>query len=235
VAKTRGQNRAVSLGLFWSIELQIDGLLLTAEATAPVGDNWTSNRLYAEGSPEQISDFLQTVKGKNGVLDFDAVIPAPELLSHTASGARNIDGQEVTEWYVIAEADHAENRPAKVRIFTPEEEAELNNIGHRSWYDWNNNNWGTKWNACDPEIEDEASKQYGYVRITVLNRPIRLHEKDNVSDLESSRLAGLKAFIWSNLCTRHIPEKLTSRGHHDWPDKPITRTRAVARLMAAYP
>jgi hypothetical protein len=29
-----------------------------------------------------------------------------------------------------------------------------------------------------------------------------LHEKDNVSDFESSGLAGLKAFIWSNLCTR---------------------------------
>jgi hypothetical protein len=130
--------------------------------------NWTSNRLYAEGSPEQISEFLETVKGKNGVLDFNAIIPAPELLSHTASGARNVDGKEVTEWYVIAEADHVENRPAKVRIFTPDEEAELNNISHRSWYDWNRNNWGTKWNACDPEIEDEASKQYGYVRITYM-------------------------------------------------------------------
>ena len=53
--------------------------------------NWTSNRLYAEGSPEQISEFLETVKGKNGVLDFNAVIPRPELLSHTAcGGARNI-------------------------------------------------------------------------------------------------------------------------------------------------
>src|SRR5580704_13320428 len=55
--------------------------------------------------------------------------------------------------------------------------------------------------------------------LTVLNRPICLHEKDNVSDLESSRLAGLKQFIWSNLCTRHIPNKLTPRGHEDWPDK----------------
>jgi hypothetical protein len=32
-------------------------------------------------------------------------------------------------------------------------------------------------------------------------------------------LAGFKAFIWSNLCRRHIPERLTPRGHHDWPDK----------------
>jgi len=33
----------------------------------------------------------------------------------------------------------------------------------------------------------------------------------------------LKAFIWSNLCTRHIQNKLTPRGHEDWPDKRATR------------
>ena len=32
-------------------------------------------------------------------------------------------------------------------------------------------------------------------------------------------MAGFFALIWSNLCTRHIPGKLTPRGHHDWPDK----------------
>jgi len=48
-------------------------------------------------------------------------------------------------------------------------------------------------------------------------------EKLSVSDLESSSLAGFLALIWSNLCTRHIPDKLTPRGHHDWPDKRVTR------------
>jgi hypothetical protein len=66
--------------------------------------------------------------------------------------------------------------------------------------------------------------------MAVLNRPICLHEKDNVSDLESGRSAGLKACVWSNLCTRHIPKKLTPRGHEDWPDKRATRTeRAEGR------
>ena len=34
-----------------------------------------------------------------------------------------------------------------------------------------------------------------------------------------SRLAGFLPFIWSNLCTRYILDKLTPRGHEDWPDK----------------
>jgi hypothetical protein len=52
-------------------------------------------------------------------------------------------------------------------------------------------------------------------------------------------LAGLKAFIWSNLCTRHNPKKLMPRGHHDWPDKRRTRKVSgshrgrVARLAKA--
>jgi hypothetical protein len=40
----------------------------------------------------------------------------------------------------------------------------------------------------------------------------------SVNDLESNRLAGIFRVIWSNLCTRHIPDKLKLRGHHDWPD-----------------
>jgi hypothetical protein len=28
-------------------------------------------------------------------------------------------------------------------------------------------------------------------------------------------LAGFLALIWSNLCTRYIPDKLTPRGHHE--------------------
>ena len=50
-------------------------------------------------------------------------------------------------------------------------------------------------------------------------------DKLSVSDLESSSLAGFFALIWSNLCTRHIPDKLAPRGHHDWPDKRVTRQR----------
>src|SRR6266852_6295184 len=54
-------------------------------------------------------------------------------------------------------------------------------------------------------------------------------EKLSVSDLESSSLAGFFALIWSNLCTRHIPDKLTPRGHHDWPDKRVLRQSARQR------
>src|ERR1051326_1665841 len=67
------------------------------------------------------------------------------------------------------------------------------------------------------------ASQDGSGRMTVLNRPICFFRIFSASDLRSNRLAGLKAFIWSNLCMRHIPNKLTPRGHEDWPDKRTTR------------
>src|SRR5580704_11558940 len=68
--------------------------------------------------------------------------------------------------------------------------------------------------------------------MTVLNRPICFFRVFSASDLKSNRLDGLKAFIWSNLCTRHIPNKLTPRGHEDWPDK---RRRVYQCLARAEP
>jgi len=55
---------------------------------------------------------------------------------------------------------------------------------------------------------------------------ICLNLNPSVSDLESSSLAGFFAFIRPNLCTRHIPGKLTPRGHHDWPNKRPNRKPA---------
>jgi hypothetical protein len=46
-----------------------------------------------------------------------------------------------------------------------------------------------------------------------------LAQKPSVSDLESISLAGFFAFIGSNLCTRYIQSKLTTRGHHDWRNR----------------
>ena len=38
----------------------------------------------------------------------------------------------------------------------------------------------------------------------------------------------MKAFIWSNLCTRHTANKLTPRGHEHWPDKRLKWDPATA-------
>ena len=51
-----------------------------------------------------------------------------------------------------------------VRVFTPEELAVLEDIGHDSWYTWCIQHWGTKWNACRAHI-DSTGLEAGSIEI----------------------------------------------------------------------
>ena len=33
---------------------------------------------------------------------------------------------------------------------------ERDKFGHNNWFDWSVKNWGTKWNACDPQLIEET-------------------------------------------------------------------------------
>src|SRR5580658_6018867 len=126
--------------------------------------NWTSNRIYVEGDQADIRAFLEAVKWEDELFDFTRLIPMPELLKHTGSGHSTIDGKKVTSWYVIKPWNPEKGEQEETRLFTPEEEAELKAIGHLDWYSWSVQNWGTKWNACRAEIDDNS--EHGYAEIT---------------------------------------------------------------------
>ena len=85
--------------------------------------NWTTNRLVAKGNPERIRNFLHLIKTERQPLDFHSIIPAPEIIRHAIKGLSPI----VPQWheqYLIDETHW--------RDFTPEEEKELDALGHRS-------------------------------------------------------------------------------------------------------
>jgi Ferredoxin-like domain in Api92-like protein len=134
--------------------------------------NWTSNKIEVEGPADQLRVFLDAIKGENGVLDFNSLIPMPSLLRHTNSGTNTIDGVAVHSWYVEQEADYANGVKEIARRFTQAEEDELNQIGYRSWYEWSIQHWGTKWNACDPEIIDEGSYRIDITFNTAWSAPM---------------------------------------------------------------
>jgi hypothetical protein len=125
--------------------------------------NWTSTRITVEGDQADIRSFLEAVKWEDQLFDFNRLIPMPEILKHTGSGGRTIDGKDVSSWYIIA--PQTPDSPEKVRLFTPEEEADLAAIGHRDWYNWSCANWNTKWNACQVAIDD-GSIEFGNIEIT---------------------------------------------------------------------
>jgi len=134
--------------------------------------NWTLNRVTAEGEEGDVRAFLDAVKSDDQVFDFNRIIPIPQILSHTVSGSREFDGRKYASWFV--ENPGAAFNDRIERPFTEGEQSQLKEIGHSDWYSWCCANWGTKWNACDPEIEDEKSIRYGSVAIifsTAWNEP----------------------------------------------------------------
>lgn len=90
-------------------------------------------------------------------IDFDKIIPMPEILKNTGSGAKSfiVDGEEVRvrTWY-------CNHQTGEERRFTEEEEKEIAALGCTSWYDWAIDHWDTKWNAYDDEVIDDDENSY---------------------------------------------------------------------------
>jgi hypothetical protein len=177
--------------------------------------NWTSNTIRIEGAEADLRAFLEAVKWQNEIFDFNRIIPMPELLKHTGSGNRTIKGREVHEWYVIGHESALLTDDKSVRLFTPEEEATLKQIGHRSWYTWCYENWGTKWNACRAELAEDCAKE-GHVEIrfdTAWAAPMPVIEKIFEMFPKLSFL-----FSWENEgeCERHtIEHRATAEQAHN--------------------
>ena len=94
--------------------------------------NWTYNNVQFIGKTEDNVKQLQTMlKSDDNEFDFNNVIPMPNELSDTVSGSENAK----PEW----QKDQSKKLKAK--------------YGADNWYDWSINNWGTKWNACNTEVE----------------------------------------------------------------------------------
>jgi hypothetical protein len=115
--------------------------------------NWTDNVLTVTGRVPVLKAFLAAVESEERPFDFNRIIPMPEILGHTGSGTREIEGKRVDRWYVIdPDFPPDRNDTENVRLLTFEEMLTIDALGVKTWYDWSTKNWGTKWNACEPEI-----------------------------------------------------------------------------------
>lgn len=105
--------------------------------------NWCTNHLDIRGDKTQIADFISRVtkKDEDGNTHYDilgSLLPTPQELQETMSGGygRNEDGTKKPE-QIELEAKYQSN---------------IEKFGYQNWYDWNINNWGTKWGDSDTDI-----------------------------------------------------------------------------------
>lgn len=124
--------------------------------------NWVRNIVTFSCSDERLNDIRKTLRNEEDDRDFDFgnLIPMPESLKID-------DGTRTDRAEVCYNAkDEDEIRRLKEKYGGEFEElVKLGEIcasnrekyGHRSWYDWSWENWGTKWNAGEPFWRDSST------------------------------------------------------------------------------
>lgn len=133
--------------------------------------NWIINRVYISGPEDKIKEFedkvLDLSEGAEQVFSFNRLCPRPEELENTTSPdprptkkkIKTLEGVEmevdvyqtvINEWEISRAIAAGETPPEPIPCnnATPEQQEELRKkYGRSNWYDWNNLNWGTKWDA----------------------------------------------------------------------------------------
>jgi len=67
-------------------------------------------------------------------------------------------------------------KPSDIFLGDINQEAEKK-YGDKNWYDWNIKNWGTKWDASEPELMKETERMLIYNFLTAWSPPIEWLEK----------------------------------------------------------
>ena len=98
--------------------------------------NWCHQTLEIQGPNEEINLFIKaiTIEGETDKYSLNQMFPCPEDLVNTISG---VGGDKAGQ--TLRDKQYASN---------------LEKYGYKDWYDWNCDNWGTKWGACDVELRD---------------------------------------------------------------------------------
>ena len=95
--------------------------------------NWCENEVTFSGDEEKVQKIKDFVKGKERDFCFEKIVPMPKEIKNTTKSS-----------------------PSKP---TPEQSKKLiSKYGFDNWYDWCIENWDTKWNATDVEMEDEDDR-----------------------------------------------------------------------------
>jgi hypothetical protein len=91
--------------------------------------NWVSTSLRVKGSETELRRFIDGIKDSQIL---ESYIPCPQELRDTVSGS-------------VGEEKADEHRKQM--------ESNIAKYGHKDWYDWQYETWGTKWGDCSTDLD----------------------------------------------------------------------------------
>ena len=157
--------------------------------------NYCHNTLIIEGENKLVSKFKQNLEKKENY-SLEDLFPMPDILRKTIAPSTNAIGQEYANQIEIEIAEREGKKvpePIPCSNNTEEKQTKLiKKYGHSDWYEWKNDNWGTKW-IMDFELVDSLNEKLIYTFDSAWAPPISLLEKI------SSEYAKLKFNITYNV------------------------------------
>jgi hypothetical protein len=94
--------------------------------------NWVSTQVSIKGSQDELNRFLKGINESKSIME--SYLPCPQELRDTMSG-------------FIANDEEAMEELRK------KQEENIAKFGHKDWYEWQYEVWGTKWGDCDTNFE----------------------------------------------------------------------------------
>ena len=139
--------------------------------------NWCYNEIRAKCSEEEAKEIIEEIKGPNGDVDYNSIIPMPITIpNYTVNESflleclaafctiQNVPWPKmdmikylymkekylryISKKYVVSRQRHHIMYLIGQLVYY-----NLTTNGYLSWYDWSKDNWGVKWNALNPEVD----------------------------------------------------------------------------------
>lgn len=145
--------------------------------------NHIQNKLQIVGDPARVKEIFSQICDSDGCIDFEKIIPSPQVIKDvgeihhgivTAVEAKYMANVDPNPLIAVLELNSRrkasvkkEDEPAFERSCKAYEET-----GFVYWYDWNVDNWGTKWNAYDQPDERNATDTMYFQTAWSAPRPI---------------------------------------------------------------
>ena len=109
--------------------------------------NWCSNTLFVEGDLNALQDFKKRVLkvNENNIVEFtmQELMPTPQELLEMTSPV-SYRGDESDDEAKAKFEKHCEELKEK--------------YGHMDWYNWRVENWGTKWDVSESDVDEMEGK-----------------------------------------------------------------------------
>jgi hypothetical protein len=121
--------------------------------------NWVYNSMSVSGSKETIAEFKELAGRK-----------APTGFNSETGELTYDDKEEVLSFWNFKEPEDkalyfgaSDYKPEGYDTWTDSERmAHSMKFSSNGWYDWNIREWGTKWDACDVDLNDDSETSLGY-------------------------------------------------------------------------